>query len=155
LNPRLALPRPLRALLVSINAHFDPRTHASRLQDQGDLQSMLDSLEQAGYVQAMPLSPNETVGFSASQFSAVEAAPTAPASSDLRDIVALITDFVMRNLPDQALEIVLDLEALSSKAQMEANLGSYQNRIRHLGGVATAHLTELRALLRPGAAAQG
>lgn len=149
LNPQLALPRPLRALLVAINGQFDPYTYASRLQGQMDLQSMLDTLQQAGYVRAGPNTPGETVGSAAAQFALAQTLPKARAASDLRDIVALITDFVMRHLPDESLEVILAVEGLSSTAELNANLGAYQDRIRHLGPVAIVHLTELKAMLRP------
>jgi hypothetical protein len=148
LNPQLGLPRPLRALLVAINGQFDPYTYASRLQGQMDLQSMLDTLQQAGYVHAVPKASGETVGSAAAQVARVDALPKARAASDLRDVVAVITDFVMSHLPDDSLEIILALEGLSSKAQLDANLGAYQDRIAHLGPVAAVHLTELRAMLR-------
>lgn len=161
LNPKVVMPRPVKALLLAINGQFDPYLYTSRLADAGDVTAMLAELLRIGYVQDLPGAPRQTVGFVAPKAAAPIAAPIAPPlespisspgekpnSRALQDAVADMTDFVMQHLPADALEISFALEALSSTAQLEASLGAYEAKIRHLGAPANTHLAQVKQLLR-------
>jgi hypothetical protein len=65
----------------------------------------------------------------------------------LKQAVSLMSDFVSTHLPMQAIEIVLELERLSSVEQLIASLSGYEALIGSQGEAARRHLTELRLVL--------
>jgi hypothetical protein len=147
LNPKIAIPRPLKSLLLAINGQFDPYAYASRLQGAGDLPAMLEELIKAGYVRALAGTYSQTVGFAGTKSVPQRAWPDAASPRILQDAVADITDFVMSHLPDDALEISLALEGLSTTAELKASLGAYEAKIRHLGEIAVHHLAKVKLTL--------
>ena len=149
LNTKVAMPRPLKALLIAMNGQFDPYSYASRLPNGLDVSAMLEALVKAGYVRELSDTSSRTVEFVDTEAAQLDAWPEAVTHRSLQDAVASITDFVMRHLPDQALEIVLALEGLTSAAQLEASLKVYEAKIRHLGSAAVQHLAKVKQLLHP------
>ena len=148
LNPKIVMPRPVKALLLAINGNFDPYLYVSRLADANDVSVMLDQLLQSGYVQAVDGTPRQTVGIVAPKPSSPIALPQNKSNSRaLQDAVADMTDFVMQYLPEQALEISFALEGLSSAAQLEASLGIYEQKIAHLGAAADTHMARVMQIL--------
>lgn len=164
LNPLVLMPRPVKVLLLAINSQFDPYLYATRLSNSEDVTAMLAELVRAGYIRASPGTPRQTLGSIAPQHvaraapatPAITAASIAPAASPevtansraLQDAVTDITGFVMQHLPADALEISFALEGLSSALQLEASLGAYEAKIKHLGVPAAAHLVQIRQMLR-------
>jgi hypothetical protein len=65
----------------------------------------------------------------------------------LKQAVGLMSDFVSEHLPLQSIEIVLELERLTSVEQLIASLSGYEALIGSQGEAARRHLTELRAVL--------
>jgi hypothetical protein len=148
LNPKIVMPRQLKALLIAMNGPFDPHLYASRVSDGQTVPAMLEALVKDGYVRALPYNAGQTVGF-------VETKPTpliplAPRDDGraVQDAVAAMTDFVMQHLPNDALEISFELESLTSIAQLKASLGLYEAKIQHLGPPAVGHLAKLRRMIR-------
>lgn len=73
------------------------------------------------------------------------AAPTA--HYQLRNAIALMSDFVSSHLPADALEVVLALESLSSVEDVLNSLKGYESMIAPVGEPARKHLAELRTVL--------
>lgn len=147
LNPKIAIPRPLKALLIAINGQFDPYAYALRSPGVEDVMVMIETLIRAGYVRAQADTGSQTVGFAKTRSAVHRAMPQAASPRTLQQAVADITDFVMRYLPDDALEISLTLEGLKTTAELEASLGAYEAKIRHLGSTAVHHLAAVRLTL--------
>ena len=147
LNPKIAIPRPLKSLLIAINDQFDPHAYASRLPGAGDVLVMLETLVSAGYVRTLPDTSRLTVGFAETQSALQGHWPKTVSPRALQDAVADMTDFVMSHLPNDALEISLALEGLSTTAQLDASLRAYEARIQHLGATAVHHLAKVKLVL--------
>ena len=58
LNPNSALPRKLRTLLISIDGKTSIETYVSSLSSFGDVASLLESLLNAGLIEASTAPPN-------------------------------------------------------------------------------------------------
>ena len=219
LNPNSALPRKLRTLLISIDGKTSIETYVSSLSSFGDVASLLESLLNAGLIEASrsPAKPGPAAdtkpagarsrsaaaapapvqdsvaewertavmqtpsGFAAtrnsetsrafqrtSPFADDAAAPTrlyaattyAPAHEpargalvpnmanyQLKSAIGLMSDFMSTHMPVQSIEIVLELERLSSVEQLLASLKGYESLIGGVGEPARKHLAELRAAL--------
>lgn len=163
LNPKIEIPRPMKALLISMVGGFDAKLYASRLRDDQDVPAMLEALVNAGYIRA--LSDTDTDSVSVKRVEAqVTRLVTQPerlvpqperlfvqseslSHRPLQDAVAEITDFVMSYLPDDALEMSFALEGLTSVAQLEASLRAYETKIRHLGAIGDHHLAKVKRIL--------
>jgi hypothetical protein len=65
----------------------------------------------------------------------------------LKQAVSLMSDFVSAHLPMQSIEIVLELERLTSVEQLIASLSGYEALVGGQGEPARRHLAELRAVL--------
>jgi hypothetical protein len=65
----------------------------------------------------------------------------------LKQAVGLMSDFVSAHLPAQSIEIVLELERLTSVEQLMTSLPGYEALIGGQGEAARRHLMELRAVL--------
>ena len=76
---------------------------------------------------------------------AIQSATTA--HYQLRNAIALMSDFVTQHMPMESLELVLTLEGLTSVEQIVASLKGYEALIIHLGKPARRHMAELRRLL--------
>jgi hypothetical protein len=147
LNTKIAMPRPMKALLIAMNGQFDPYVYASRLPHELDVSAMLETLVEAGYIRALHSNTSQTVDSASPQSAPHPAHLPSPNPRSLQNAIASMTDFVMLHLPDQALEIVLALEHLNSATELEASLPGYESEIRHLGSAATHHLSQVRQLL--------
>ena len=164
LNPKIEIPRPMKALLISMVGGFDARAYASRQRDGHDVPAMLEALVNAGYVHALPDTDGDIdidIDIDSPPVERVQAqvarpgpqlerllVPSASASfRPLQDAVDLMTDFVMSHLPGDALEMSFALEGLTSVAQLEASLRAYEMKIRHLGVIADQHLKQLKRIL--------
>lgn len=164
LNPKIEIPRPLKALLISMDGGFDADAYASRLRIEQDVLAMLDTLLDAGYIQEQPSTGSQysdraeiPVKRAPYQAPPQRQAPPQPARSaaphasashrSLQDATEAITDFVMTYLPHDALEISFALEGLTSVAQLEASLHEYETKIRPLGDIAVQHLTNVKRIL--------
>ena len=161
LNPKIEIPRPMKALLISMVGGFDAKLYASRLRDDQDVPAMLEALVNAGYIRAL----SDTDGLPVERAEAqstrlVTQSERLVTQSDrlfvqseslshrpLQDAVAEITDFVMSYLPDDALEISFALEGLTSVAQVQASLPAYETKIRHLGAIGDHHLAKVKRIL--------
>ena len=170
LNPKIEIPRPMKALLISMIGGFDADLYASRLRDEQDVPAMLDALVRAGYIRALPDTGSPLVervegqaGRLAPQPARLAPQParlvpqserlSAVSESEsvshrpLQDAIADITGFAMSYLPNDALEIAFAMEGVTSFAQLEATLGGYEMKIRHLGAIADQHLAKVKRLL--------
>lgn len=148
-NPRVFLPHRMRALLAAIDGRTDPRDYASGAWPAPEVQTMLDSLVRVGYV---ALGSGATAAPAVGPRPAAGAQPAAAlparASGDtLRDALALITDFTMAHLPQEALTLLFPLEGAASPDALRAQLGEYEARVARLGATGRRHLAELQALL--------
>lgn len=65
----------------------------------------------------------------------------------LKMAVGLMSDFVGRHLPAESIEIVLELERLTSVEQLLGSLGGYGAMLSGIGEPARLHLAELRSAL--------
>ncbi len=150
LNPKIGMPRQLKALLLAMNGRFDPHNYASKVPGGLAVASMLETLIKDGYVKALSDVDFETVGFVSTRPALLN---TLLQSDDLRAVhnaVGVMTDFAMQHLPNEALEISFALENFTTIAQLEASLGAYEKKIRHLGAPSTIHLEKLQGMLHPG-----
>lgn len=154
LNPKIDIPRPMKALLISMVGGFDSNVYASRFRDDQDIPAMIDALLTAGYIRALPGTGSpyaehvETPVRRLAPLPERLSAPGDPVSHrPLQDAIAAITDFVMSHMPDDALEISFALEGLTSVAQLEASLRAYEIKIRPLGAVANQHLASVKRIL--------
>lgn len=154
LNPKIDMPRPMKALLISMIGDFDAHLYASRLRVEQNVPAILEALVRAGYICALPDTGSPYLGPAEAQVTRPvfqpgdsETLSDAVSYRPLQDAVADITDFVMRHLPEDALEISFALEGLTSAAQLEASLHAYQARILHLGADAELHLAKLKRIL--------
>lgn len=144
-NPRVLLPRRMRAILVSIDGYTDPLRAAQNC-SPAEAQSLVDELCQLGYivansapqpaVQGRPLAPQPTP------------VPYMPVA-DVKSAVSLMNDFVMQYLPNQALHILFALERLDRIELLQQALPAYASQITSLGAPADRHLKELQRLLGP------
>lgn len=148
LNPKIVMPRQVKALLIAMNGQFDPHSYASGVPGVQTVPDMLKMLVQDGYARVTPYADGQTVGFVATKPAALM--PLAQADDDraVQDAVAVMTDFVMQHLPNDALEISFELESLTSIAQLKASLGLYEAKIQHLGSSAVEHLAKLKRMIR-------
>ena len=155
LNPKIEIPRPMKALLISMVGSFDTNLYASRFRGEQDVPAMLDALVKAGYIRALPGTDSPyvervdaPVSSPAPQQPERLSVPANPVSArPLQDAVAAITDFVMSHMPDDALEISFALESLTTVAQLEASLRAYEIKIRPLGAIADQHLAVVKRML--------
>ena len=148
LNPKIVMSRQIKALLIAMNGQFDPRTYISRVPGLQTVQAMLETLVKDGYVRALPYADGQTIGFVETKPTPLNSSPLPDDRRTVQDAIAAMTDFVMNHLLDEALEISFELESLTSVAQLEASLGSYEAKIHHLGTPAVHHLATLRRMLR-------
>ncbi|GAC1529250.1 MAG: hypothetical protein NVS2B4_07530 [Ramlibacter sp.] len=155
-DPRVFLPRRIRALLASLNGTANPALDRASTWSEDDMASMLDSLLAAGYVERrddgtepVPLGSASTPTSSASAGAQARSMGSVDTSAA---ILALISDFVMTHLPAQALQILFELDGLRTPEQFKAARARYVNHIAFLGGTASQHLAELDALLVPASA---
>lgn len=154
LNTKIDIPRPMKALLISMVGGFDSNVYASRFRDDQDVPAMIDALLTAGYIRALP-----SIGSQHAEHVETPARRLAPlperlavptdlvSHRPLQDAIAAITDFVMGHMPDDALEISFALEGLTSVAQLEASLRAYETKIRPLGAIADQHLAIVKRIL--------
>ena len=168
LNPKIEIPRPMKALLISMIGGFDADLYASRLRDEQDVPAMLDALVRAGYIRALPDTGSPIVERAEAQVGRLAPQPARLAPQPerlapqperlgvlsepvshrpLQDAIADITGFAMSYLPNDALEIAFAMEGVTSFAQLEATLGGYEMKIRHLGAIADQHLAKVKRLL--------
>jgi hypothetical protein len=148
LNPKIVMPRQLKALLIAMNGQFDPDSYAPRVPGVQTVSAMLEALVKDGYVRALPYADRQAVGFIDTKPVPLAALAQPDDRRAVQDAVAAMTDFVMQHLPSEALEISFEFESLTSIAQLEASLGAYEAKIRHLGTSAAHHLAKLRLMLR-------
>lgn len=148
LNPKISMPRQLKALLIAMNGRFDPHFYESRMPGVLNMADMLETLIKEGYARALPDSDGQTVGPVDTEPAPLTALLQPADPRQVQDAVAEMTDFVMQNLPNEALEISFALESLNSIAQLEASLGDYEAKIRHLDVAAIQHLAKLKQILR-------
>lgn len=73
--------------------------------------------------------------------------PTEAIHYELSNVISLMSDFVTQHLPERSLEIVLELESLSSVEQVVSSLDDYRTLITPTGEVAHHHLAELQRML--------
>lgn len=162
LNPKIEISRPMKALLISMIGGFDAKSYASRIRDGHDVPAMLEALVNAGYISALPDTdthidididspPVQRVQAQVARLQPQSERLLVPAGSvshrPLQDAVALMTDFVMSHLPDDALEISFALEGLTSIEQLKASLLAYETKIRRLGAIADQHLEQLKRII--------
>lgn len=69
------------------------------------------------------------------------------ASMQLKAAVNLMSDFVTQHLAAQALEIVIELERLSSVESLMQSLASYEQLVKSAGDNSRQHMRELRMVL--------
>ena len=69
------------------------------------------------------------------------------ANYQLKSAIGLISDFVSEHLPGESIEIVLELERLSSVEQLLASLKGYESMIAGIGEPAHQHMAALRSAL--------
>lgn len=148
LNPLSLLPRPLKQLLVAISGQFEPFAYAARTQGLVDVKSMLETLESYGFVRPVSASSNPVAGDSGFRDAAMSTVPDNLGFGELSDRIALMSDFVAANLPEDAIELILEFEALNDESDLSAFLRHYEPRIRHLGPPAAAHLAALTRATR-------
>ena len=65
----------------------------------------------------------------------------------LKSAIGLISDFVSMHMPIESIEIVLELERLSSVEQLLASLKGYESMIAGIGEPARQHIAALRSTL--------
>ena len=206
LNPKSELPRKLRTLLISIDGRTRLNTYIASLSSFGDVAALIESLLQAGLIEAVEAqatagdvwfesSPGNTrtgVGDTESRtawsntdvgstrwrspttlnrepgiepvddlaswskfqepatpqaFKLPSVQPVTTAHYQLRNAIALMSDFVSAHMPMESLELVLTLEGLNSVEQIVASLKGYESLISHLGDPARRHMVELRNVL--------
>lgn len=154
LNPKIDIPRPMKALLISMVGGFDSAVYASRFRDDQDIPAMIDALLTAGYIRALPDTGSPYTEHVEAPVRRVAPLPerlSVPADlvshRPLQDAIAAITDFVMSHMPNDALEISFALEGLTSVAQLEASLRAYEIKIRPLGAIADQHLAIVKRIL--------
>lgn len=90
-----------------------------------------------------------------SQYLPADGAPFAASDSDrslvaqtqLKAAVNLMSDFVTQHLTSQALEIVIELERLSSVEELMQSLSSYEQLIRFASDKSRQHMLDLRTVL--------
>lgn len=63
------------------------------------------------------------------------------------DFVIFMSNFVTQHMPEQSVELILELEGLTSIEQIKENLSGYSAMIAGFGEPARHHLAELRRLL--------
>lgn len=154
LNPKIDIPRPMKALLISMVGGFDSNSYAARFRDEQDVPAMIDALLAAGYIRALPSTGSPYVEHVETPVKRLAPLPerfSIPVSSvshrPLQDAVAAMTDFVMSHMPNDALDISFALEGLTSVAQLEASLRAYETKIRPLGAIADQHLAIVKRIL--------
>jgi hypothetical protein len=227
-DPASELPRSLRTLLLAVDGRTKVISYRTMLTHLGDIPTLLQALERAGYVAVTgaqtarqiagnmstqtgvitaspnppthaptllrgpasapaPASPNT---LSASQFEARVASTmahtqTKQSTSDLVSRIQelqtqftqrppttqigysgpgsgsaaiiqnarlnsakeLMTDFLLRHLPDVAVEVSISIDRLSTLSALEANLADYSQLIAPLGRTSAEHLKQLRSLI--------
>ena len=154
LNPKIDIPRPMKALLISMVGGFDSNVYASRFRDDQDIPAMIDALVTAGYIRALPSTGSAYAEYVETPVKRLAPLPerfSLPVDTvshrPLQDAIAAITDFVMSHMPDDALEISFALEGLTSVAQLEASLRAYEIKIRPLGAIADQHFAIVKRIL--------
>lgn len=68
--------------------------------------------------------------------------------ANLNDAVLLMSDFVTMYMPSQSLELLLELETLTSSAELIASLPGYEAMVAGFGEPARQHIAELHTLLK-------
>lgn len=150
-NPRVFLPHRLRALLAAIDGRVDPREYGGGAWTPSEVQTMLDSLIRVGYVRIVDkVEPPAAAAAPAPRMAAAApaAAPVQVVPGDeLRQAVALMTDFATRHLPQEAMELLFALDMARTPAELRAQLGTYSERVARLGPTGRRHLNDVQALL--------
>ena len=70
------------------------------------------------------------------------------ALDDLRSAILLMCDFVTMHMPTQSLELLLELESVTSSAELIASLPGYEAMVADFGEPARQHIAELHTLLK-------
>ena len=70
------------------------------------------------------------------------------ALDDLRSAILLMCDFVTMHMPTQSLELLLELESVTSPAELIASLPGYEAMVADFGEPARQHIAELHTLLK-------
>jgi hypothetical protein len=65
----------------------------------------------------------------------------------LNSAKALMTDFLLRNLPDVAVEVSISIDRINTLSALESNLADYSQLIAPLGRISAEHLKQLRTLI--------
>ena len=152
-NPRTFLPPRLRALLAAVDGRVDPRRYWSDAWPAAEVQAMLDTLVKVGHVALVQeaAEPDPVAPAAETPDPSVPAWSPAPiavrAGDELRQAVSLVSDFATRHLPQDAMELLFTLEAVSSPSELRSHLGDYEARVARLGPIGQRHLSELRTLL--------
>jgi hypothetical protein len=229
-DPASELPRSLRTLLLAVDGRTKVVSYRTMLTHLGDIPTLLQALERAGYIAATgaqsarqiagsmstqagvitaTANPSTHAGtllrdltpppapappapatFSSSHLETRPAGPFAPTQSKppTNDLVSriqelqtqftqrppttqigysgpgsgsasiiqnarlnsakeLMTDFLLRHLPDVAVEVSISIDRLNTLSALEANLTDYSQLIAPLGRTSAEHLKQLRSLI--------
>jgi hypothetical protein len=68
-------------------------------------------------------------------------------NANLNKAKELMTDFLMKNMPEVAIEVSISIDRLNTLSEMQGNLTDYSQLIAPLGRAGSEHLKELRALI--------
>ncbi|MGL4229763.1 MAG: hypothetical protein ACRDAM_10160 [Casimicrobium sp.] len=69
-------------------------------------------------------------------------------TANLNKAKSLMTDFLMRHLPDVAMEVSLSIDRIESFDELERSMPDYSQLVAKLGRVSVDHLREVRALIQ-------
>lgn len=166
LNSKSSLPRKLRTLLIAVDGRTATSTYVDSLSSFGDVGGLLNLLLEAELIELSitkkPFDglrenvstttaniPTRPPALSATFVPSSNRKIISPASDQyqLRKVISFMSDFVLVNLPEQSLEIVLVFEELASVEQLAQSLKGYEAMIAHTGTPAQVHLAELQKLL--------
>jgi hypothetical protein len=59
-----------------------------------------------------------------------------------------MTDFLMRHLPDVAMEVSLSIDRIDSFDELERSLPDYSQLVARLGRVSVDHLRQVKSLIQ-------
>ena len=79
--------------------------------------------------------------------SSVRSAGSVQQFNQFPDFVVFMSNFVTQHMPEQSVELILELEGLTSIEQIKENLSGYGAMIAGFGEPARHHLAELQRLL--------
>ena len=151
LNPKVKMPRAMKVMLISMIGGFDSDFQASRPHAEHNVSALVEALLSAGYIRAVPEVGYPHVGPAEAPLDRPACPPTrlavltgAASNRPFHDTIAHISDFVMSYLPGDAFESLFDLEGVTSAAQLNASLPTYERKIRPLGAIADQHLLNVK-----------